>query len=195
MQQKLAYNPTRACSDDGVFWMAFEDFVLNYRNLYVCRIFNVVSSGGTWHKYQAKGSWSRAEHTAGGCPNEDTCDENPHFFVETTTRTTVFVSLSQREEQGVGRDGIVPIGFKLLDKRGRRVKNVYQGEQVMGGSYAHSREVTAEAVLDPKLYTLFVSTFRRGAETDFSVTVYADAPLRNTDGSTLRLIPASVPAD
>ena len=50
----------------------------------------------------------------------------------------MFVSLLQAETD---RDNLPAIGFKLLNKRGNRIRNVYTGEQVLGGAYSHSSEV------------------------------------------------------
>jgi len=190
MRQKLGYDPA-ANNDDGIFWMSFDDFCVNFRNVYVCRLFKTVAEGGTWYKYTAAGAWSVADGTAGGCPNVPTCSDNPHYALQVDSKSTVFLSLSQRE---TGPD-LPPIGFKVLKKRGMRVRNVYQGEQVMGGAYSGTRELSDEAILDPDLYTVFVSTFAAGIETSFQLTVYSDRPLGNTnpDGS-LRIIGRDVPA-
>ena len=71
MQQRLNYNP-KADGNDGLFWMAFEDFVQYYRNLYVCRLFKTVADGGVWNLYKVESAWSISAGTAGGCPNEAT---------------------------------------------------------------------------------------------------------------------------
>jgi hypothetical protein len=191
MRQKLGYNPSASSSDDGIFWISFDDFVINFRNVYVCRLFRTVSDGGQWYKYTAAGAWSVASRTAGGCPNEATCSDNPHFYITVEATCTVFVSLAQRERE----HELDPIGFKVLKKRGRRVRSVYQGEQVMGGAYSGTREMSDEAVLEPDTYTLFVSMFAPRTENSFTVSVFTDRPLGATDaGGKLRLIPADVPA-
>ena len=40
----------------------------NFRNLYVCRLFKTVTTGGPWNLYTAQGAWTRL--TCGGCPSE-----------------------------------------------------------------------------------------------------------------------------
>jgi hypothetical protein len=123
MRQKLQYDDS---SDDGVFWMCFEDFAVNFRNLYVCRLFETVDKGGRWYKYTAAARWSVADDTAGGCPNEPTCSKNPQFYVDVGALCTVFVSLAQSEPMGADRDALPAIGFKMCAKGGNRVRNVYQ---------------------------------------------------------------------
>ena len=63
-------------------------------------------------------------------------------------------------------------------------------------AYSGLEEVSCEAVLSPQdaAFTLFVSTFDPGVERRFVVHVFADAPLADTDGARLRLIPETVAA-
>ena len=57
MRKALNYDPDKEDSDDGLFWMAFDDFVENYQNIYVCRQFKTVENGGPWYKYTAVSEW------------------------------------------------------------------------------------------------------------------------------------------
>lgn len=167
LRQKLGYNPTASTDDDGIFWMSFDDFVLNFRNVYVCRLFKTVSDGGQWFKYTAAGSWSTAANTAGGCPNESSCANNPHYFIVVEARCTVFVTLAQREREGE----LDPIGFKLLRKKGKRVRSVYQGEQVMGGAYSGTREVRcACSVVSKPRFNHYLRLFRCPTKRYWSLT-------------------------
>ena len=50
LRKKLDYFPT-GDTDDGIFWMSLSDFVNNYKQVYVCRLFKTVEEGGNWHKY------------------------------------------------------------------------------------------------------------------------------------------------
>ena len=75
MRQLLDYRPS---SDDGVFWMSFDDFAANYKQVYVCRIFNVKEDGGKFFRYISHGKWDG--ETAGGRPNKGRCGQNPQFF-------------------------------------------------------------------------------------------------------------------
>jgi Calpain large subunit, domain III/Calpain family cysteine protease len=139
MRQRLGYNPDTT-KEDGVFWMSFEDFIVNFRNVYVCRLFKTVRERKedlVWNKYSTRGAWSVELGTAGGCPNEASCVRNPQYYVRVAARSTLFITLCQKEVPGE----LPPIGFKLLRKKGKRVRNVYQGEQVMGGAYMGTREV------------------------------------------------------
>jgi hypothetical protein len=46
MMGLLKHTQTR----DGVFWMALEDFIIEFKSLYICRIFN-----SSWKSFEMKG--------------------------------------------------------------------------------------------------------------------------------------------
>jgi hypothetical protein len=50
--------------DDGRFWIAWEDFILHFCEVYVCRFFDAQR----WpFRAEIRGAWSVKEGTAGGC--------------------------------------------------------------------------------------------------------------------------------
>ena len=81
--------------DDGVFWMSFEDFVLNYEDVYICRVFDEQ----TWSRSDQSGKW--AGKTAGGCANNDSFTNNPQFFVNVSAPTTINIVL-RRDQNNRG---------------------------------------------------------------------------------------------
>lgn len=78
--------------DDGVFWMALDDFIENFSYLYVCRILNE-KSGWTEKKIS---SWWRGK-TAEGLPSRANpkarLDRNPQFQITVSKPCNGFVSL------------------------------------------------------------------------------------------------------
>lgn len=164
MKAKLGY----VDADDGSFWMSFDDFVLNYVNLYCCRIFD-----DSWCQKRVTCAW-RGE-TAGGCSNFDSYESNPQFYLNVSVPTTVNIVLAQTDQRGSGRENL-HIGFNVLDKKGRRTKG-YTKQQVIAdsGTFTNSREVTCEVELQPhsEPYTLVPSTFDPGEENDFTITVFS----------------------
>lgn len=129
-------DPTKS-TDDGIFWMSFEDFVQNFTDVYVCRLFRTVPEGGKWHKYTARGRWSLRDGTAAGSTNNPGADANPQFYIHPKKRCQVFISLSQAETE----PELYPIGMYLLRKKGRRCKCRYSGETVGAAKYTIIREV------------------------------------------------------
>lgn len=71
MKQK-GWEQTDIGKDDGIFWMAFSDFVKNYEEIYLCRFFD---EDHTEISYSSE--WSVAKRTAGGCGNTDGVAQNP----------------------------------------------------------------------------------------------------------------------
>ena len=179
MRAKLHFDDV---ADDGVFWMTVQDFVAQFRTLYVCRTFT------NMHAVRVRSAW-RGE-TAGGIMSNANGPKNPQFFVAVSRPTMLYVSLEQDETRGK-RDDVIHIGASLLDKGGKRAKAIYVGEKVASsGSYTNKRSVTFECKVDgPRVYTLFVSTYDAGQENGFSVVVHSDHAVDVTE------IPADHEAD
>jgi len=185
----LAYDPATADDDDGLFWLSFEDWVTEFRSVYLVRRFATQAgpqgaamgaAGAKWHKYTLQGEW--AGDSAGGCTNfPDTCHKGTQFFVKPSKPSRLFLSLAQHETPGAP---LHPIGMKLLDNGGKRVKFVYAGEPLAQSAYASVREVTVEASAAPSesggALVLFASTFQPGLEGAFTLTVFAEYALEDT---------------
>ncbi|GMS96327.1 hypothetical protein PENTCL1PPCAC_18502 [Pristionchus entomophagus] len=127
---------------DGEFWIAFEDFMREYKEMEVCNLSAEVmneicemtgvdqmctSSGRNvqWKEVQQDGAWSIAEKTAGGCANHPrTYWHNPQFgsrftvtgeSVEHDGKCTIIVAVLQkyRRELRVENKDSLPIGFSI----------------------------------------------------------------------------------
>ena len=57
---------------DGIFWMSFNDFYMNFDQLFLCRFFDAEYS-----EVFIESEWSKAKATAGGCSNYDSVGYNP----------------------------------------------------------------------------------------------------------------------
>ncbi|KAJ3444064.1 calpain [Anaeramoeba flamelloides] len=171
MKQKLNW----VDEDDGSFWMSYEDFTKNYKNLYVCKIFDE-------HKWQTKTIKDRWQgESAGGCINfSETCFKNPQYALKIEKPTHCYITLSQEDARGLNRDNY-NIGIYLVKKEGKKLKNLYVGEKIAtSGSYISYRSVSCEITLDPyeHPYTIFVSTFKPGEEAKFWLTVRSDEKIK-----------------
>eukprot|EP00359_Climacostomum_virens_P005569 CAMPEP_0204912218 /NCGR_PEP_ID=MMETSP1397-20131031/10410_1 /ASSEMBLY_ACC=CAM_ASM_000891 /TAXON_ID=49980 /ORGANISM="Climacostomum Climacostomum virens, Strain Stock W-24" /LENGTH=1540 /DNA_ID=CAMNT_0052083079 /DNA_START=351 /DNA_END=4973 /DNA_ORIENTATION=- len=91
-KQKLNYQD----SADGIFWMSFEDFVWEFKNLYVCRIFptkawlKLPKVEDVWEGREAAGLPSRANPRA-------VFGDNPQYQLTLTKPCTIFIELTQKE--------------------------------------------------------------------------------------------------
>ena len=92
-------------ANDGTFWMAWEDFKVQFNKVYVCRIFQTVPytslrrgeapPPGTWCRYEIEGAWTDAN--SGGCFNFDTWRKNPQYEIRTGEETDCVFLLMQRD--------------------------------------------------------------------------------------------------
>eukprot|EP00927_Polykrikos_kofoidii_P026441 TRINITY_DN23525_c0_g2_i1.p1 TRINITY_DN23525_c0_g2~~TRINITY_DN23525_c0_g2_i1.p1 ORF type:complete len:2086 (-),score=383.67 TRINITY_DN23525_c0_g2_i1:300-6338(-) len=150
MRKKLDFK----AGDDGIFWMAFEDFVLHYSTLYVCRVLT-----SDWNIKVIASEWKGK--TAGGCANFPSFKNNPVFRLQVKGRVRLNVVL----EQGTEREHLFYIGFKIYSAVGKR-----RGASVAGsGSLTNRTEVCIEQELEETAtpYYLIASTFDPGNEADF----------------------------
>lgn len=59
---------------DGIFWMSFNDFYLNFDQLSLCRFFDK-----EYTEVFFESEWSKVNNTAGGCSNYDSVGYNPQM--------------------------------------------------------------------------------------------------------------------
>ena len=136
LKVRLNYDPVKS-GDDGVFWISWSDFVKAFNDIYVCRVFRLVSDTppGQWSSYHAHGEW--AGITAGGCNRyKDSSPHNPQFLLPLTRPCTVYVSLAQLRES---RRQAQPAAVIIYDKGGKRIKEFTRGDLV--SMHAHMREI------------------------------------------------------
>lgn len=93
---------------DGIFWMAFGDFYMNFNQLSICRFFDK-----EYKEVFFESEWSKEKTTAGGCTNYDTCGYNPQMKVtviskDKTKPVEVFMQLRVK---GVKKGESFGIGF------------------------------------------------------------------------------------
>ena len=95
MRQRLGYSASDADTDDGSFWMSWQDFCRNYSTISLCRMFELVGDGGQWHRAVMQAEWKGK--TAGGLPspqNKNT-QYNPQFLLKLSRPGHVFIQLEQ----------------------------------------------------------------------------------------------------
>lgn len=162
--QKMTKKLGHTSADDGTFWMAFEDFVLHYRCVYICRVFDK-----EWNKKMVSSEW-RGE-TAGGCSNNrSSYVKNPRIKLKITGRVRLFLTLLQHDARGVGEgDNEVPIGFGVF-----KDTNLYD-RVCDSGTYCYDREVFVDTELTEtgsSPYLIVPTTFKAGQERAFTMKAY-----------------------
>ena len=93
---KLKAKINEEFAEDGAFWMAIDDFLYEFKYLYVCRIFDEKN----WCNLEPlDGEWNGI--TAAGLPTKDNpkakLQNNPQFTITVTKKCTAFITLVQKE--------------------------------------------------------------------------------------------------
>ncbi|KAG5855004.1 calpain-9 [Anguilla anguilla] len=177
-------------SDDGEFWMEFEDFKANYDKIEICNLTPdslTDSTARKWEVSMLEGSWIRGS-TAGGCRNFiDTFWTNPQFKLkledadDDDDQCSVIVALMQKNRRKLRCEGLdlEAIGFAIyqapndedhLDKDFFR----YNGSQARSRTYINMREISERFELPPGNYLLVPTTFQPHHEADFMLRIFSE---------------------
>ncbi|CAK9078953.1 Calpain-type cysteine protease DEK1 (Phytocalpain DEK1) (Protein DEFECTIVE KERNEL 1) (AtDEK1) (Protein EMBRYO DEFECTIVE 1275) (Protein EMBRYO DEFECTIVE 80) [Durusdinium trenchii] len=160
--QKMTKKLGHTSADDGTFWMAFEDFVLHYRCVYICRVFDK-----EWNKKMVSSEW-RGE-TAGEDLAARAKQDAIFGDLWTKSRGLLFLTLLQHDARGVGEgDNEVPIGFGVF-----KDTNLYD-RVCDSGTYCYDREVFVDTELTEtgsSPYLIVPTTFKAGQERAFTMSL------------------------
>uniref|UniRef100_A0A7N8XNC4 Calpain 9 n=1 Tax=Mastacembelus armatus TaxID=205130 RepID=A0A7N8XNC4_9TELE len=163
-QIRLQQNST----DDGEFWMQFEDFKRNYDKVEIC---NMTADSLTddvkhhWEVSMFEGNWIRGS-TAGGCRNYiDTFWTNPQFKLQLEDTDddddvcSVVIALMQKNRRKLRKEGLdlETIGFavyKAPEEEDHLGKDFfrYNPSTARSKTYINMREVSERFTLPPGKY-------------------------------------------
>uniref|UniRef100_A0A8C5B989 Calpain 9 n=1 Tax=Gadus morhua TaxID=8049 RepID=A0A8C5B989_GADMO len=177
-------------SDDGEFWMEFEDFKSNYDKVEICNLTPDSLVENTPHHWEVswfEGNWIRGS-TAGGCRNYiDTFWTNPQFklTLEDTDDDddvcSVVIALMQKNRRLLRKEGMdmETIGFAVyeapddVDQLGKDFFR-YNGSKARSRTYVNVREVSERFTLPPGNYLVVPTTFQPHHEADFLIRVFSE---------------------
>nr|XP_026484142.1 calpain-A-like [Vanessa tameamea] len=185
-------------SDDGEFWMSFEDFVSNFDRVEICNLnpdsFNLEEcpEGCTkkWEMSVFEGKWIK-DISAGGCSQyPDTFWKNPRYTVtlkdpdtdDDMNECTIIVSLMQKNRRSQLHQGLglLAIGFdiyRLPDHENVPLQfNSIIYENCVGctENFNHEREVSQRYKLEPGSYVIVPSTYSPNLEAEFLLRVFSE---------------------
>ncbi|XP_061579152.1 calpain-2 catalytic subunit-like [Cololabis saira] len=193
-QQRLSHR-----SEDGEFWMSFQDFLRHYSRLEICNLTpDALSDDGVskWALSKFEGNWRRGS-TAGGCRNyPNTFWMNPQFVIrldeedddpyDDEAGCSFVVGLIQKNRRRMRRMGkdMHTIGFAIYEVpdefSGRRNLHLDRNYFLRHACSARSetftnlREVCSRFCLPPGEYLIVPSTFEPNNDGDFCVRVFSE---------------------
>ncbi|XP_038160784.1 calpain-9 [Cyprinodon tularosa] len=177
-------------SDDGEFWMEFEDFKRNFDKVEICNMTPDALDDNTkrhWEVNVFEGNWIRGS-TAGGCRNYiDTFWTNPQFRLELEDADddddvcSVVIALMQKNRRKLRKEGLdlETIGFAVYeapeddDQVGKDFFR-YHPSKARSRTYINMREVSERFTLPPGKYLLVPTTFQPHCEADFLIRIFSE---------------------
>uniref|UniRef100_A0A8C4HJK9 Calpain 9 n=1 Tax=Dicentrarchus labrax TaxID=13489 RepID=A0A8C4HJK9_DICLA len=185
------YRLQQNSTDDGEFWMEFEDFKRNYDKVEICNMTPDDLTENTkrhWEVSMFEGSWIRGS-TAGGCRNFiDTFWTNPQFMLQLEDTDdddddvcSVVIALMQKNRRKLRKEGLdmETIGFAVykapdeVDHLGKDFFR-YNGSKARSRTYINMREVSERFTLPPGKYLLVPTTFQPHHEADFLIRIFSE---------------------
>ncbi|XP_013855166.1 calpain-1 catalytic subunit [Austrofundulus limnaeus] len=185
-------------SEDGEFWMSFNDFLREFSRLEICNLTADALNDSQLKKWSSslfQGEWRRGS-TAGGCRNYPaTFWLNPQFKIELTNPDkpgqrdcSFLVALMQKDRRKKRREGqdMETIGFALYEvpsefagKSGVHLKQNFfltNASRARSEQFINLREVSSRLKLPVGEYICIPSTFEPHKEGDFVIRVFSEKP-------------------
>uniref|UniRef100_A0A8C6PAT7 Calpain-1 catalytic subunit n=1 Tax=Nothobranchius furzeri TaxID=105023 RepID=A0A8C6PAT7_NOTFU len=181
-------------SEDGEFWMAFNEFLREFSRLEICNLTADALQNTQIKKWSTslfQGEWRRGS-TAGGCRNYPASFWlNPQFKINLQNPDTpgkrdcsFLVALMQKDRRKKRREGedMETIGFALYEFLGQTGVHLKKDFFLTHGSSARSeqfinlREVSSRLKLPVGEYIVVPSTFEPHKDGDFVLRVFSEKP-------------------
>uniref|UniRef100_A0A4W4GHM4 Calpain 9 n=1 Tax=Electrophorus electricus TaxID=8005 RepID=A0A4W4GHM4_ELEEL len=177
-------------TEDGEFWMEFEDFKANYDRVEICNLTPDSLTDNTkkkWASNMLEGNWIRGS-TSGGCRNFiDTFWMNPQFKLRLEDadgdgQCNVLVALMQKNRRRLRKEGLdlETIGFAIYEAPNNEdhLEKEYfrfNPSKARSRTYINLREVCERFSLPPGSYLLVPTTFQPHREADFILRIFSES--------------------
>lgn len=185
-------------SEDGEFWMSFNDFLREFSRLEICNLTaDALESSQVkkWSSSLFQGEWRRGS-TAGGCRNYPASFWlNPQFKImlqnpdkQGSPDCSFVVALMQKDRRKKRREGqdMETIGFALYEipdefrgSSGVHLKRDFflsHASSARSETFINLREVSSRLKLPKGEYIIVPSTFEPNKESDFVLRVFSEKP-------------------
>ncbi|KNC49194.1 calpain 5 [Thecamonas trahens ATCC 50062] len=151
--------------DDGEFWISINDFMANYRVMYVCKVF----PSDEWTETSASGVFTGAERGPADCPQ---------YLLTNPSSEPMHVVISVRQAEVRPRNASpLYIGFEVVDHGGRPLPHLSATLNfvVPPSQFVNFLEVSWEGELPPSEtpYTLIVRTYQYTGANRFLLRVFS----------------------
>ncbi|XP_077138326.1 calpain-8-like [Ranitomeya variabilis] len=195
-------------AEDGEFWMAYTDWVVQYSRLEICNLTPDTLTGNDQQKWNItlfNGSWIRGS-TAGGCQNYPaTFWTNPQFHIKLEEPDddhdgashepccTVIVGLMQknrRRQRKLGED-LLSIGYALyrVPKELQNQTDVHVNREFFqktpsagrSDTFINTREVSKRMKLPVGDYLVVPSTFEQFKPGDFCLRIFSEKAAKSLE--------------
>lgn len=133
-QNTIGYKPDTN-NPDGVFWMNIEDFVWEFKYLYVCR---VLSEDDGWHSVKMEGAW-KGPSSAGFRK----LSKLPQYKIRISKPCKGFIQLRQHTEESTFR-GKNTIMWMVQNEDGDRIVKVKREKLIGKSALINLNVVTSE---------------------------------------------------
>uniref|UniRef100_A0A7E4VD57 Calpain catalytic domain-containing protein n=1 Tax=Panagrellus redivivus TaxID=6233 RepID=A0A7E4VD57_PANRE len=194
-------------SNDGEFWMSFDDFYDNFEQMENCNLGPEVmdeisqmtgvqtSEEQPWTNFEADGAWDSRNGTAGGCRNNiDTFANNPQYnaafsvasnTIENDGKCTIITAVLQKYRRELRSEGLdtLPIGFVVYQidgDNGPQDRSFFERSKPVAKNpaFVNLREVTARFRLHPGNYVIVPSTYDPDQDAEFLIRVYCNGTVQ-----------------
>jgi len=151
--------------NDGVFWMKFQDFCMNFRRLSYVRLLHCVPD---WTVWETLGKWSKADKTAGGGTNSDQLGNNPQWKMEVSSGNgqPVKVVLTLKQTSPKPRK-LVCAEILTLNGKTVNTKDEWRKHRAYKVDSSYFEHTWEGEIISNKVYTLWVGLWDAGDESTF----------------------------
>ncbi|KAH8849740.1 Calpain [Schistosoma japonicum] len=197
ISQKEKENIHLNFTEDGEFWMSFEDFVTCFSRVEVCHLgLESLEFNQDFHGKRRleeaifSGQWQRNVNAGGCINNRTTYWTNPQFLItvedpdpdDNDNKCSILVALMQKEtRKKVGAD-FQPIGFMVYAVPDDQTTLMSRAQlltktPIAKSQFINTREVVAQFRVPPGRYVIIPSTFDPHIEANFILRVISQIPI------------------
>ncbi|XP_069787116.1 calpain-2 catalytic subunit-like [Narcine bancroftii] len=186
-------------SEDGEFWMAFSEFLMNFSRLEICNLTPDTLANDEVHKWNMvvhQGSW-RNGSSAGGCRNYSNtfwinpqfkihlneADEDPDDDDEKCSLLVGVIQKNRRRQRKMGEDmhtigyAIYEVPDECKDQNNIQMRKRFfmtHASKAKSETFINLREVMSRHALPCGQYFIVPSTFEPNKNGDFAIRVFTE---------------------